>query len=260
MRKVCLYILFLFAVILTSCEMQLRPFGEEPVVVSPSVLRYDRMESRYLSTGDFTALQQMNTVYAQPTRLLVEDILRLGEVDSPEVPSLLLAYAQDSLMQTLIADVENVYASTAAIEKDLEVAFNRMSNLLPDVPWPVVYTQIGFLHQSVIVGDSIVGISLDKYLGSDYPLYAMYYDENQRVSMSQEYIVPDVLVFYLISHYPLSNFEVATPEERDTHMGRVMYVANQLMNRQFFDTGQVSAAARLVKSEGMSLQELLRAQ
>ena len=192
--------------------------------------------------------------------VLLEDVLKLGNATDPEINTKFLKFYQDTTLQTLIADTETRFADMSDLNKELNTSFTKLKRWFPDMEVPKVYAQISALDQSIVVGNQSIGISLDKYLGSDYPLYAMYYDENQRVSMSQEYIVPDVLVFYLISHYPLSNFEVATPEERDTHMGRVMYVANQLMNRQFFDTGQVSAAARLVKSEGMSLQELLRAQ
>lgn len=38
------------------------------------VERYDRLESRYVITGDFSALQQMNTEYPIETRTLVEDV------------------------------------------------------------------------------------------------------------------------------------------------------------------------------------------
>jgi hypothetical protein len=70
------------------------------------------------------------------------------------------------------------------------------------LPVPQIYTQISALNQSVVVGDSILGISLDKYMGSDYPLYKKYYYANQRRTMSPEYIVPDCFTFYLLGQYP----------------------------------------------------------
>ena len=42
-----------------SCEWQFLSDDEGAVVVD----RYDRIQSLYLTTGDFSALQQMNTVY-----------------------------------------------------------------------------------------------------------------------------------------------------------------------------------------------------
>jgi hypothetical protein len=56
-----------------SCEWQLR-LDESDIAVD----RYDRIQSLYLTTSDFSALQQMNTVYPMQTRTLIEDILRIG--------------------------------------------------------------------------------------------------------------------------------------------------------------------------------------
>ena len=60
-----------------SCEWQFSMDEDVEVVVD----RYDRIQSLYLTTGDFSALQQMNTVYPMQTRTLIEDVLRIGKVD-----------------------------------------------------------------------------------------------------------------------------------------------------------------------------------
>jgi hypothetical protein len=46
--------------------------------------------------------------------------------------------------------------------------------MLPGIVVPRIYTQIGSLDQSIVVDDSILGISLDKYLGADHPVYLRY--------------------------------------------------------------------------------------
>ena len=46
--------------------------------------RYDRLEYRYLTTGDFSALQQMNTEYPIETRTLIEDVVKIGEITDPD--------------------------------------------------------------------------------------------------------------------------------------------------------------------------------
>ncbi|MBQ5510614.1 MAG: gliding motility protein GldB, partial [Prevotella sp.] len=67
-------------VLFSACEFKLKPNEEEGVSSTLQVQRYDRLESRYLTTGDFSALQQMNTAYPMQTRTLIEDMLELGEV------------------------------------------------------------------------------------------------------------------------------------------------------------------------------------
>ena len=45
----------------TACEFKLKPNDDDNNAESMKVERYDRLQSRYLITGDFSALQQMNT-------------------------------------------------------------------------------------------------------------------------------------------------------------------------------------------------------
>lgn len=56
--------------------------------------RYDRLESRYLQTGDFSALQEMNTEYPIETRTLIEKVLQLGEVSDPRIHNRFLMFYQ----------------------------------------------------------------------------------------------------------------------------------------------------------------------
>ena len=93
------YIILAIATILVSCEIRIKPNedtnGEEQSV---GVQRYDRLQSRYLTTGDFSALQQMNIDYPMETRTLVEDVLKLGEVNDPEINSKFLNFYQDTIL------------------------------------------------------------------------------------------------------------------------------------------------------------------
>ena len=57
--------------------------------------RYDRLESRYLTTGDYSALQQMNTDYPTETRTLIEKVLQLGTIEDSEIHHRFLHYYQN---------------------------------------------------------------------------------------------------------------------------------------------------------------------
>ena len=237
MRRI--YSLF-FAVMLVclGCEWRLTSsddFQEAQVVVE----RYDRIQSLYLTTGDFSALQQMNSSYPQQTRTLIEDVLKIGRVNDPEINLKFLAFYQDSTLQTLIAEAEQQYANMDDINQELTDAFARLQEMIPDIEVPVIYAQIGSLDQSVIVGNGILGISLDKYLGKDYPLYLREdygYTEEQRRMMTRQYIVPDCLGFYLLSLFPMPSEYAQSQLGRDMHIGKVQWVVNQAMNKTVFNT------------------------
>ena len=105
----------------------------------------------------------------------------------------------------------------------------------------------------------MIGVSLDKYLGEDYPLYSKYYSKSQRATMKREYIVPDCLNFYLLSLYPVKNFDKKNQQEKDMHMARVMYVVNELVGQKVFSTHYVSLVEDYLQThKDVKLADLLK--
>jgi hypothetical protein len=237
-----------------GCQWHLRPSENVHEDTDIVIERYDRIERLYLTTADFAALQQMKTLYPRQTRTLIEDVLRLGRVDEPDINTRFLLFFQDSTLQVLIRDVERQYAEMDDLNQELTSAFTSLRRLLPDLPLPMVYAQIGSLDQSIIVGDSLLGISLDKYLGSDHPLYLRYgYSEQQRSMMTRQYIVPDCLGFYLLSLYP-----IPSEETRDEHMANIQYVVNRVMGRRIFTRDSVVMVEHWMKEHPrVTVEELL---
>lgn len=252
------YLLILSVIMICSgCEYKLRP-NDDDAPRRIEIKRYDRLQSQYLTTGDFAALQQMNTEFPIETRTLIEDILHIGEVNDPEISKTLLKYYQDSTLQVLISDVEAEYANIDDLNAGLEEAFVKLKTYIPDINVPVFYAQIGDLEHSIIIGDGIVGISLDKYMGENYSIYRRFYTQSQRETMTRSYIVPDCLCFYLLSLYPLDNFEGRPQVERDLHFGKIMWVVNAIMGNRVFNTAYVeSINTHMLKNSSKTILQLL---
>jgi hypothetical protein len=231
-----------------GCEWRLTSADDAEKVVQ--VERYDRIESLYLTTGDYSALQQMNITYPQQTRTLIEDVLRIGQVNDPEINNKFLQYFQDSTLQELVAAVQLEYADMSDVNTALTDAFKRLKELIPTVEPPLVYAQIGSLDQSIVVGNGMLAISLDKYLGEHYWLYHRSdygYTAEQRKQMTRQMIVPDCLGFYLMSIYPLPADHETDQLARDIHVGRIQWVVNRVMNKQVFRSAYVRQAANYMR-------------
>jgi len=251
------YILFAFVLLCAACDWALK--DNSTIGKTIEVVRYDRLESRYLTTGDFSALQEMNTEYPVETKMLIENVLNLGAVYEPDINSKLLNYYQDTILQKLIADVEEQYSNMDDIKQEMTKAFAKAQKEVKGFTIPTIYTQIGAFDQSIIVGDQLIGISLDKYLGSNYPLYQKYYNANQRSTMSRQYITPDCIFFYLMSLYPMKNIEDSSQYAKDMHTARLMYITNRLVGRKTFNTNGVKAIEKYMKQhDKLTINELLK--
>jgi hypothetical protein len=76
--------------------------------------------------------------------------------------------------------------------------------------------------------------------------------------MRRANIVPDCLLFYLLSLYPLDNFEQRPQLERDLHVAKVMWVVNKAMDKNFFQTLYVSRIDRYMKKSGATIEQMLK--
>lgn len=201
----------------------------------------------------------MNTEYPTETRMLVEDLLHLGPANDPEMKKKLLYFFQDSTLKVLLRDVKEQYGDMSDVEEQLTSAFDRLKTLLPGFEVPRVYTQISSLDQSIVAGDGFLGISLDKYLGSDYPLYLKYgYTERQRSMMDRTAIVPDCIGFYLLGLFPFPENDT-TQAARIRHIGKIQYVVNQVMDHRQFDNEQVrEVEEQVAKDKSLSVEKLLQ--
>ena len=258
MRKFYFISLFVLMACL-GCQWHMQPSVEEKKTDEVVIDRFDQVEIPYLTMADFAALHQMRTDYPIQTRTLIENVLCLGAVNEPDINSTLLVYFQDSTLQVLIKDVEQQYASLDDVNRKLTDAFRRLSKMLPGIEIPKIYAQIGSLDQSIVVADSMLGISLDKYLGADYPVYLRYgYSEQQRSMMTRDYIVPDCLGFYLLSLYPMPEAADTLIELRHWHMTKIQYVVNQSMGRKVFTNDTMEQIEKYMKAHPkLTTDELL---
>ena len=254
MRKIY-FILVVMMLGCFGCEWQLS-LDETEVAVE----RYDRIQSLYLTTCDFSALQQMKTDYPMQTRTLIEDVLRIGKVNDPQINTKFLRFYQDSTLQMIISEAELQYANMEDVNDELNKAFQFLKKEFSNIEIPQVYTQIGSLAQSIIVGNGMIGICLDKYLGMDYELYLRPeygYSSDQRRMMQRQYIVPDCVGFYLLSIYPLP-IEPISQAERDIHMGRIQWVVNQAIGYELFENMYVQKVERFMsRNKNMNIEQLL---
>ena len=150
MKFKSLIFISLWAALLASCDFKLKPFSEMmDDTLEITIQRYDRIESLYLTTGDFSALQQMSTDYPNETRTLIEDVLGLGDVSDPQINSKLLRFYQDSTLQTVISDAEVQYANMSDLNTQLTEAFHTLKTWIPDIKIPTARWVSVLTHTSV---------------------------------------------------------------------------------------------------------------
>ncbi|NND31370.1 MAG: hypothetical protein HKN76_02180 [Saprospiraceae bacterium] len=81
-------------------------------------------------------------------------------------------FIRDSFIRALNDTCQLVYGDFSPYELDFKRALQYFKFYFPEKPTPVLYTCVsGFEVGSFTIGDEILGVGLDFYLGADYPNY-----------------------------------------------------------------------------------------
>lgn len=104
MRKI-IFILVVCLVALSSCQWDGKSGNTADVDVR--VARYDRLQYEYVTMNSFSALQKMNTDYPQVTKLLIEDVLAIGEVDDMKINDGRIWYPSEGALKGAILSKDN---------------------------------------------------------------------------------------------------------------------------------------------------------
>lgn len=204
------------------------------------------MVDDYVTTGNVSSWQRLNTDFPLETQTLVENVLRLGPIDAEGIEDSLCLYYNQPLISRLRADVGKRFDDLSEVERPLGLAFDRLRRDIPGFTTPRVYAQVSALNESIVVGDSLIGISLDKYLGADYPLYQRYFYANQRVTMIPERMAQDCLIFYLnqLSRQQMPSRGRSTLLECMIHQGKLNWIAAHALRKPLINVAAVIPATK----------------
>lgn len=236
MKRFTLNLLLLLVLMqLVSCRWLMDRQRIDRDVVDVKVNRYDRLLGEYLYSNSFSALQKMNAEYAQETKFLIENILTIGSVTDENINLRLREYFSDTILVKLCHDALQKYADLSGLEAKFTRGFRFLKNEMPGMNIPRIYAQFSALNQSIVVGDSILGFSIDKYMGEDYPLYRKLYYDYQRRNMVPERIVPECFRYYLLSEYPFPWAWHRTLLDHIVHYGKINWLVHQMLGNKTFE-------------------------
>lgn len=229
-----IFFLLFFGLFFFSCNLGTRKEGKGVVEQDIKVFRYDKLVHEYVEYNSFSSFQKMNSEHLQATKFLIEDVLRLGQVNDARIYQKLKKLYLDSTVHHLMTEASSKYADMSELEKGLTKGFRKLKKQVPSIKIPAVYAQISVLNESLVVGDSLLGISIDKYMGQDYPLYKKYFYNYQRKSLNPDRILPDCFYYYLLSVYPLPEKPYCRLIDRMIHLGKLHYIVAKLLDYDSF--------------------------
>ncbi len=121
-------------------------------------------------------------------------VINTGDINEPAFADRLTEFCTDKLNNEVYTQTMSVFPDVNDLTEKLETAFRHYLFYFPEKEIPAVFTCITGFNNSIITGDSVLGIGLDRYLGADckyYPMLGIYKYISAR--MTPENIVPDCI-------------------------------------------------------------------
>jgi hypothetical protein len=141
-------------------------------------------------------------------------------------------FATDMRNLDLWDDVKRVWPDNMTLEKELENAFRHYRYYFPEKIIPEVVTCISVFNNSIIVDDSLLMISLDRYLGADsryYPGLGIF--NYQARKMTPAYTAPDCMYAWATTEWAFDDTGYGTKTLLNTmlHESKLVYFTKRMM-------------------------------
>ena len=153
--------------------------------------------------------------------LIGQAVLNIKSSDDEALWPEVRRYYSEPTLRKLYQDAIRTYDSIPRLEEKLTAGFAFLKSEFPGMRIPKVYMHVSGFNQNVLVADSLLSLSIDKYLGANYSLYQTFFYPDQRRGMSPEYAARDYLRGWLLAEFPFEgNAHVVL--ERMVYEGKVL--------------------------------------
>ncbi len=191
-----------------------------------SVNRFDQLLFKLVETNDTSLQTELTQRYPLMLEILGKGVLNKQSPTMPGFFDRLVNYYSEPTLKQLYADAMLAYTEVSTIEQALGNGFVWLKACFPSMQIPRIYMHVSGFNQNILVGDSLLSVSIDKYLGEDFPLYQEFFYDYQRRLMTPALLVPDCVAGWLMSEYPFTGKENVLLD-RMIYAGKIKYLVHQ---------------------------------
>jgi hypothetical protein len=226
--KTCLVslpVMIILIISLSSCKRNRYNVNVSKVQVTVEVKRLDqdmfKLSPSEIS-GKIPYIKEKYVGFLQ----LFSYVINIGDLNDPSWDNSFIRFCTDKLNYEVFSMIQVVYPEIKEIENGLTEAFRHYRYYFPRKKIPGVYTCLTGFNNSIIVGDSLLGIGLDRYLGTDCKYYSqLQIFKYQAARMNARNIVPDCMYAWGSSEWNFKDMNYKTDNvlSEMIHEGKLMY-------------------------------------
>lgn len=224
------YVALITITTLASCKQDKPSVDISKVRVKVDVKRMDRaiaaFDKNNLGPEVLASLQE----YGSFAELYSTNIIKIGSMYNAEYLGRLKLFLNYELNDDINKEIARVFGSdSTSFAPELTEAFKHYKYYYPGKPIPLIYTYNGGFNQSIVIDSGMIGIGLDKYLGSGSHIYRrLEMEEFKKRVMIPSKVTPDCMQALVESEFPY-NFVTENVLSYMIHEGRNAYFVSCMM-------------------------------
>ena len=157
---------------------------------------------------------------------LFSRVINTGDINDSSFSDFLIRFCTHKQNNDVFTLTMKLYPNVKEIEEGLEDAFRHYLYYFPERKAPSVFTCITGFNNSIITGDSVLGIGLDRYLGADcvyYPRLEIY--KYLAARMTPGNVIPDCMYGWGASEWDFRsmNYPADNLLSEMIHEGKLKY-------------------------------------
>jgi hypothetical protein len=221
---VCI-ILFFTTIVACSNDKDQKTAEEKDLV------DFSRFEQDLFAEGkkDAIFIEQLRKKHGSFTDLILGQVIGLKAENDSLLAVEAGLYTADKYINEVYSEVSRLYKDDEWLRESFNEGFAHFKKQFPGKLIPAVKTFIAPFNYNTVASDSVLGIGLDMYLGSDFKYYPTAGFPMYKIrKLSREYIISDAFAAWLQSDYQ------PDPGNNDllnnmVHEGKILYAVNELL-------------------------------
>ena len=221
---------FIVALFLNSCSNNPLNVDVSKVHVSLTIHRLDKTIAKLQHDSIEPQLPALIKEYGSFAELYSTQIIKVGSMYNADYSRNLRTFLRYEVFNDITNLINKQFGSDKlSFEPELTEAFKHYKFFFPDKNIPNLYTFNGGFNQSIVIDSAIIGIGLDKYLGTDCYLYKkLEMDQFKKNLMYPSKITSDCMLAISESEFPF-NFSDENLLSTIIHEGRKMYFTKAMV-------------------------------
>lgn len=192
-----------------------------------SIIRFDKDIYNYIQHPDADKEKALLEKY--PLLLPAFGQIAMKTNDTSTFFPLLKDYFANEALLKIYQDAMSTYNDVSPYEEKLTAVNALIDENFIGKQLPQLAMHVSGFRANVIIVNNMISLSVDKYLGSDYPAYAEFFQPYERMQMQPEDIVKDYVKAWLMSDIIKPDAEYENLLTAMVNEGKVLYALSILL-------------------------------